>query len=143
MDDGVLIEFYVKHGELLEVGSQVANFSPLKDIVSEIVPGGYEPFSEFRPDEEVSTTISPSSILNRMVSSVVPTIFGNKVIIELKEKLRTIWEGKDEFTKKRSFMESLIYKFFKTLDPTGDNTKKYKALFQPMSDTKFKSFFVE
>lgn len=143
VNDGVAIEFYIKHSEPLEVGSKVANFSPLKNVVSEVIPLGYEPYSEHRPDESVDTIISPSSILNRMVSSVVPTIFGNKVIIELKEKLRTIWEGKDEFTKKRSFMESLIYKFFKTLDPTGDNTKKYKALFQPMSDTKFKSFFTE
>ena len=143
VNDGVAIEFYIKHSEPLEVGSKVANFSPLKNVVSEVIPLGYEPYSEHRPDESVDTIISPSSILNRMVSSVVPTIFGNKVIIELKEKLREIWNKNEEFTKKRASMESLIYRFFKTLDPTGDNTKKYKALFQPMSDAKFKNFFVE
>ena len=143
VNDGVAIEFYIKHSEPLEVGSKVANFSPLKNVVSEVIPLGYEPYSEHRPDESVDTIISPSSILNRMVSSVVPTIFGNKVIIELKEKLREMWNKNEEFTKKRASMESLIYRFFKTLDPTGDNTKKYKALFQPMSDAKFKNFFVE
>lgn len=141
VDDGVLIEFYVKHGELLEVGSKVANFSPLKDIVSEIVPGGYEPFSEFRPDEEVSTTISPSSILNRMVSSILPTIFGNKCIVELKRSLEVIWRSGKEFTEIRKKMESLIYRFFTAFDKSGDNTKRYKAFFQPMTDQKFKVFF--
>ena len=143
VNDGVLIEFYVKHSEPLEVGSKVANFSPLKNVVGEVIPKGYEPTSEFRPEESVDTTINPSSILNRMVSSVTPTILGNKCIIELKRSLADIWNKAGEFEKKRAKMESLIYKFFSTLDKTGDNTKKYKAMFKPMSDTKFKSFFKE
>lgn len=143
VEDGVLIEFYVKHSEPLEVGSKVANFSPLKNVVGEVIPNGYEPFSELHPGESVDSIISPSSILNRMVSSVVPTIFGNKCIIELKRKLEDIWTGNGEFDVKRKKMESLIYKFFSTIDKTGDNTKKYKAMFQPMSDNQFKSFFKE
>lgn len=143
VNDGVLIEFYVKHSEPLEVGSKLANFSPLKDVVGEVIPLGYEPTSEFRPNESVDTTINPSSILNRMVSSVVPTILGNKCIIELKRSLGDIWNGSGEFAKKRTKMESLIYKFFSTIDKTGDNTKRYKAMFQPMSETQFKSFFKE
>lgn len=143
VNDGVLIEFYVKHAEPLEVGSKVANFSPLKNVVSEVIPKGYEPTSEYRPEESVDTIINPSSILNRMVSSVVPTILGNKVIIELKRSLADIWNGSGEFAAKRKKMESLIYKFFSTIEPTGDNTKKYKAMFQPMSEAKFKAFFKE
>ena len=38
-------------------------------------------------------------------------------------------------------MESLIYRFFRAFDKTGDNTKRYKAFFQPMTDQRFKSFF--
>lgn len=141
--DGVLIEFYVKHAEPLEVGSKVANFSPLKNVVGEVIAKGYEPTSEFRPEESVDTTINPSSILNRMVSSVVPTILGNKCIVELKKSLAVIWNGAGEFEKKRAKMEALIYKFFNAMDKTGDNTKKYKAMFKPMNDAKFKSFFKE
>ena len=38
-------------------------------------------------------------------------------------------------------MEDLIYKVFKALDPTGTNEKKYRALFEPMSDSQFDKFF--
>lgn len=143
VNDGVLIEFYIKHAEPLEVGSKVANFSPLKNVVSEVIPRGYEPTSEFRPNESIDTTINPSSILNRMVSSVTPTILGNKCIVELKRSLSDIWNSSGEFEKKRIKMESLIYKFFTAFDKTGDNTKKYKAMLKPMTDAKFKSFFRE
>lgn len=143
VNDGVLIEFYVKHAEPLEVGSKVANFGPLKNIVSEIIPAGYEPRSEFRPEEIIESTISPSSILNRMVDSVLPTMFGNKVIIELKRHLEEIWRGSGEFTTKRSKMCNTIYKVFSALDKTGDNTKRYKEMFNPMSETQFKKFFSE
>lgn len=143
VNDGVAIEFYVKHSEPLEVGSKVANFSPLKNVVSEVIPLGYEPYSEYRPEESVDSIINPSSILNRMVSSVLPTIFGNKCIIELKRKLADIWNNKKDFEIRRKEMCSIIYRFFNALDPTKENTKKYKSLFEPMTDQKFKAFFTE
>lgn len=143
VDDGVAIEFYIKHSEPLEVGSKVANYSPLKNIVSEIIPAGYEPVSQFRRDEVIDSIINPSSILNRMVASLFPTMFGNKVIIELKEYLRRIWLSGKEFSVKRKEMEDIIYKVFSKLDKTGGNTKYYKSMFQPMSDLKFKQFFTE
>lgn len=42
---------------------------------------------------------------------------------------------------KREKMESLIYKFFDAMDPTGTNTTKYRLLFQSMDDKKFDSYF--
>lgn len=42
---------------------------------------------------------------------------------------------------KREKMESLIYKFFDAMDPTGTNTTKYRLLFQSMDDRKFDSYF--
>lgn len=140
-EDGVLFEFSLKHAEPLEVGSKLANFSPLKNVVGEVVPAGYEPKSEFRPNEIIDTVISPSSILARMVGSVYITIFGNKVIIELKRSLYDIYVGPGEFSVKRKRMESLIYRVFDALDPTKDNTRKYKSQFSPMSDAQWKSFF--
>lgn len=67
-------------------------FSALKSIVGEVIEEGYEPYSEFRPDEEVSTFIAPISILARMTPSIIFTMFGNKVLIELKRKLKEIYE---------------------------------------------------
>lgn len=44
---------------------------------------------------------------------------------------------------KRAKMENLIYKFFDAFDKTGTNTKKYKDLFQPMSNSQFDKWFKE
>lgn len=66
-------------------------FTALKSIVSEIIPEGYEPYSEFRPNEEVSATIAQSAILKRMTPSIIKTGFGNKVLVELKRALYDIY----------------------------------------------------
>ena len=42
---------------------------------------------------------------------------------------------------KRQEMENLIYKVFSTLDPSGTNTNKYKAMFSSMNDSQFDKFF--
>ena len=65
----------------------------MKNTIGEIIPKGYEPYSEFRPDEEVSTIIASNSILKRMTPSVILTSLGNKNIIELKNRLREIYES--------------------------------------------------
>ena len=38
-------------------------------------------------------------------------------------------------------MEDLIYKFFNAFDKSGKNTKRYKELFQPMSNAQFDNYF--
>lgn len=68
-------------------------FTALKSIVGEVIPEGYEPYSEFRPEEEVSSLIGPSAILKRQVPSILLTVLGNKVIVELKRKLKEIYES--------------------------------------------------
>ena len=134
VEDAVLIEFYIKHSEPLEIGSKIANFTALKNTIGEIIPKGYEPYSEFRKDEEVSTFIASNSILNRMTPSILLTALGYKCIIELKRHLK-------ELNYDRQKMEKMIYDFFTAFDKSGTNTKKYKALFQPMSDAQFKKYF--
>lgn len=92
-DDGVLIEFYIEHPDILGVGDKIAYFTALKGIIGEIIPEGYEPYSEFRPDEEVSSLIPPSSILKRQVPSILITVLGNKIMVELKRKLEEIYNS--------------------------------------------------
>jgi hypothetical protein len=94
-DGGVLIEFYVKHSEPLEIGSKIANFTALKNTIGEIIPAGYEPWSSFRPEEEISTIIASNSILKRMTPSILLTALGNKCIIELKNRLKEIYNEKE------------------------------------------------
>lgn len=71
------------------------NFTALKNTIGEIIPAGYEPWSSYRPDEEISTIIASNSILKRMTPSILLTALGNKCIIELKHKLKEIYDEKE------------------------------------------------
>lgn len=42
---------------------------------------------------------------------------------------------------KRQRMEKLIYDFFDAFDKSGTNTKKYRELFEPMTNAQFDKFF--
>ena len=70
----------------------LTNFTALKNTIGEIIPEGYEPYSELHPEETVDTIIASNSILKRMTPSVILTALGNKCIIELKNKLKEIYE---------------------------------------------------
>jgi DNA-directed RNA polymerase beta subunit len=90
---GVLINFYIEHDDPIKVGDKVCLFTANKTIVSEVTPEGYEPYSEFRKDEEISGLVAESAILNRMTPSVLVTAATNKVLIELKKKLQEIYNS--------------------------------------------------
>lgn len=92
--EGVLIEFYIKYRDTLGVGDKIAFFTALKSIIGEVIPEGYEPYSMYRPDEEVSSIIAPGAILARMTPSILQTLWGNKVLVELKHQLKDIFDGK-------------------------------------------------
>lgn len=92
VEDSILINFYIKHMEPLEIGSKIANFTALKNTIGEIVPEGYEPYSSFRPDEVVDTMIASNAILKRMTPSITLTVLGNKCVIELKNRLKEIYD---------------------------------------------------
>lgn len=83
----VLIEFYIEHTYGLAVGDKIAVYSANKNVISEIIQKGYEPYSEFRPDEEVSMLVSPGTVNRRMVTSIIPICGIYKVLIELKRKI--------------------------------------------------------
>lgn len=84
----VLIEIYIEHQDVMKVGDKVALYGPNKQIISEVIPEGYEPYSEFRPDEEISVMTSPGTIARRMTPSIIPVSAANKVLIELKRKIQ-------------------------------------------------------
>lgn len=141
VEDSVLIEFYVKHEEVLEIGSKVAYFTGLKATIGEVIPKGYEPHTEFRPDEEISSLIASNSILSRMTPSIILSTLGNKCIIELKRSLQDIYAKNKTSPDLKTKMTSLIYRFFSAFDKSGTNTKKYKEMFEPMGPAQFKNWF--
>lgn len=84
----VLIEIYIEHDDVMGVGDKVALYSANKQIISEVIPKGYEPYSEFRPDEEISVMTSPGTIARRMTPAVISVSAAMKVQIELKRKIK-------------------------------------------------------
>lgn len=92
--EGVLIEIYIKYRDVMGVGDKLTFFTALKSIIGEVIEEGYEPYSEFRPEEEVSSFIAPGAVLARMTPSILQTMFGYKVLIELKRSLQEIYTGK-------------------------------------------------
>ena len=99
ISEGVLIFIYITYHNPFSVGDKLINYSSLKGVTSEIMPIGKEPFSEFRPDEEISSFFPPAGLIARKVPSVLPVMFGNKVLIELKRKLGDMYLGHYDYTK--------------------------------------------
>ena len=90
----VLIEIYIEHEDEASVGDKLAMYGASKQVLSEVIPEGLEPYAESDPNEEISLFVSNSGILKRMIPSLVVTASGNKVLVNLKRKMRQIWEGK-------------------------------------------------
>ena len=88
----VLVEVYIEHDDDVSVGDKAVVYGASKQIISEVVPEGLEPYSEFRPDEEISMLVAPSSVLKRMIPSITILAGANKVLVEAKRKMREIWE---------------------------------------------------
>lgn len=83
----VLIEIFIEHDDVMGVGDKIALYSANKQIISEVIPKGFEPYSESRPDEEISVMTSPGTIARRMTPAVIPISAAMKVQIELKRKI--------------------------------------------------------
>ena len=58
-----------------------------------MIPEGFEPYSEFRPYEEISLLQPPSAILQRGTASIEPSMLHYKGLIELKRKQYEILTG--------------------------------------------------
>ena len=89
--EGVLIEIYIKYRDTLTVGDKLTFYSALKSIVAEVVSDDLAPYSEYRPDEQVKCVLSYTGVQARMVNSVFLTMFANKILIELKRKVKDIF----------------------------------------------------
>ena len=89
----VLIEIYIEHGDEVSIGDKIVAYGASKQVISEMVPEGLEPYAESDPSEEVSVFVSPSCVLKRMIPSLIITASGNKVLINLKKQIGEIWNS--------------------------------------------------
>lgn len=88
--DGVKIVFYIKYNDKFSVGDKCVAQSANKGVVKSIFPEGLEPFSEYRPNENIHALYAVASFNARMVTS--PWISGgiNKCLIELDRQVKDI-----------------------------------------------------
>ena len=90
--EGVLIKFFIEYDDNLDVGDKLVHFAAVKNVNAEMIPEGMEPFSINRPDEEISSSFTTAAINARMVPSVLPTMYGNKILVELKRTLLEMYQ---------------------------------------------------
>lgn len=91
VDDGdVLFLFYIKYPVAASKGDKVV-CSVCKGIVSHVFKEGMEPYSEYRPDEVIDTIVAPLAVAARKVPEIFLTIFGNKLLIELKRQVKEMY----------------------------------------------------
>lgn len=88
----VIVEIYIEHEDDVSVGDKAVVYGASKQIISEVVPEGLEPYSEFRPDEEISMIVSSGSVMKRMIPSITVLAGANKVLLEAKRKMKEMWE---------------------------------------------------
>ena len=74
---------------------KLAQFTANKNTIGYQITRGFEPYSEFRPYEEISGPVAPSAILQRGTPSVVMTGCASKVLIELKRAQYKLLTGED------------------------------------------------
>lgn len=101
--NGVRFIFYVTYHDELSDGDKLAGWTANKNTIGYQIPRGFEPYSEFRPYEEISATQAPSAILQRGTPSIVVTATVYKCLIELKRKIYEIMTGEnfDEILKQK------------------------------------------
>lgn len=86
--NGVIIKFFIKIKDYAGKGDKICAEFALKSVTSHVIEKGMEPYSEFRPNEEISTLISPLSVSARKVPSLYLAMFGNKLLIEFKRRAK-------------------------------------------------------
>lgn len=88
--DGIMFEIFTEYNDELSVGDKISFNTALKTVVSDVFPKGEEPYSEFRPDEEISAFLSSLSVISRMTTDAFSLMLSNKALIELKRSIEEI-----------------------------------------------------
>jgi hypothetical protein len=123
VQDGVLIEIYVTYHDEVSDGDKFAHMSANKATNGYMVPRGLEPYTLFRPYEEIDIPIAPSAILQRGTPSILTVMMGYKVLIELKRTLFEMLTGEDWNEKQRKDRPYMDVHNPKTIQPTKESAE--------------------
>ena len=92
VNEGVIIEFYIKVHDEVGIGDKIVFFSALKSIVGSIIPEGQEAYTLYRPEEGIDAVLSCNSLIARGVTSAPKMMMSNKLLVELSRKLKDIYD---------------------------------------------------
>ena len=92
VNEGVLIEFYIKVYDEVGIGDKIVFFSALKSIVGSVIPEGQEAYTLYRPEEGIDAVLSCNSLIARGITSAPKMLMSNKLLVELSRKLKEIYE---------------------------------------------------
>ena len=90
LDDGVLLEFFIKYNDKMSVGGKLTFFVAVKGVVRDVFDEGKEPTSSYRPEEKINALCATPSVDARMTPSVIIITLLNKVLIELTRQVKDI-----------------------------------------------------
>ena len=94
IDDGVLIEIYMRYNDKLAIGDKLANLNANKVVLMDVYPDEEAPYTDYRPDDKIDIISSAASIDARMITSPFKNGALNKLLIELQRKCAEIYGKK-------------------------------------------------
>ena len=102
IDEGVIIDFYIEYKDVMAPGDKLNFASPLKGIVSDIIPEGLEAYTEFNPERKIDAVVSCIGVYKRMTLDFAKMSMLNKILVERKRQMKEKYGQriKDELKKK-------------------------------------------
>lgn len=89
-ENSVLIEYYIEYHDIMGLGDKLSYWSANKGTIHSIVDSNNAPYTDFRPNEEISAFTGISSINKRQIASNILIGSLNKLMIELGRSVRDI-----------------------------------------------------
>jgi hypothetical protein len=88
--NALLIEIYVEYLDSIGIGDKIVYYSANKAVEKNIFPEGKEPYCDYRPNEKINAMLGESSIMKRMVCSIMHVGATNTLVLELARSVRDI-----------------------------------------------------
>lgn len=129
--DGVLVEIFVTYHDEVSDGDKFAHMSANKATNGYMIPRGLEPYTMFRPYEEIDVPLAPSAILQRGTPSILTVVVVYKVLIELKRSIFELLTGVDWNEKQRKDRPYMDVHGSSKPEPLKESTEQIFGSYNP------------
>lgn len=102
----ILIEIYQKYTDYPGSGDKLVFYASMKTTIHRQVPKELSPYVYGNKERVIDAILSPTSIGARMVTSILWALYGNKLVYQLKEKVREIYNKYSDAEQKSVKRES-------------------------------------